>query len=99
MITHVVMASVLPGVPEADVDELLARWRALPGEIPDVRRLVAGRNLGFRDDKFALAAISEFDDEEAWRRFMEHPRHIALRDEISVRVLESSSVATVQFES
>ena len=98
MIRHVVMASLLPGVPDEDVEELLTRWRRLPEEIPEVLRLVAGRNLGLRDGRYALAAVSDFDDELAWRRFMEHPRHLAVRDEISARVIDPSTLATVQFE-
>lgn len=98
MIRHVVMAAALPGATDDQIDELLSRWRALPSEIPDILTLDAGRNLAFRDARYGLAAVSDFEDKAAWERFMEHPRHVALRDEVSSKVLDPATVATVQFE-
>lgn len=98
MIKHVLMANLLPDVTHEDVDNLIARWRALPDEIPDVVTLHAGRNLGLRDRQFEISAVAEFSDVDGWKRFIEHPRHMAFRDEVSINVVDPATVVTVQFE-
>jgi Stress responsive A/B Barrel Domain len=65
VIKHVVVAAARSGTPDADVDELVAAWRAPADRISDVESLTVGRDLGLGDGRFTLAAVVEFSSTDA----------------------------------
>lgn len=97
MIKHVVVAAVQPDTDHAELDELIAEWRLLEHHIPEVRSLTVGRNLGLLNQRYSVAAVAEFASPEDWRRFTDHPRHVAFGQHCA-RVLDRDRLAIVQFE-
>jgi hypothetical protein len=51
---------------------------ALPGQIPEVRSFRFGADAGLSNGNFDVAVVADFDDAEAYRRYAEHPAHVAL---------------------
>ena len=49
----------------------------LPSQIPEVRAFQFGQNAG-ADDNYDLGVVADFDDIDSYRRYAEHPAHVAL---------------------
>lgn len=53
----------------------------LPTLIPQIKRYEFGPDLGLSDGNPDLALIADFDSEEDWRAYQDHPAHlVVLRD-------------------
>jgi hypothetical protein len=98
MIRHIFLGTIRDGIPDEQVDELVRAWSAMPGKVPGLRRLTAGRNISPRDTRYGLALVADLDDMRAWEGFMEHPEHVAIFQRLSSRVIVPESRTTVQLE-
>lgn len=77
MIRHIVLFKFKPGVSWAD-DAVLAAEnvaRRVGDEVPDLRYWYAGRNFSDRPVAYDFVVIGLLADEDALRRYMEHPFH------------------------
>jgi hypothetical protein len=97
VIRHIFVGTAKEGVTPEQLEELLHAWRELPGYIPEVRRLTPGRNISPRDQKYTVALVADFDDMEAWERYMDHPAHIAVSQRLTSNLIKADSRAAVQF--
>src|SRR5438105_14257936 len=59
----------------------------MPGRVPGLRRLTAGRNVSPRDHRYSLALVADLDDMRAWEGYMEHPDHLAIIQRLSSHVI------------
>jgi hypothetical protein len=82
----VVLAKLKSGVTEAQV----AAWRdaVLAVRVDGLRAASMGRDLGLRDQTLDLAAVFDFDDEPAYRRFHHDPEHERIRRELAAPLVE-----------
>lgn len=72
---HIVLARWRP---EASADErqaLLAALTAMPARVPEIRSLRAGENIGASPHAFDLAVVMDFDDGDAFRRYLASGAH------------------------
>jgi hypothetical protein len=97
VLRHIFLAQTRPGVPSDDVDQLIAAWRAFPASIAEISSLTAGRNVSSEDRRYSVALVADFVDGDAWRRFMDHPAHLAVRTTISERALDPATRVMVQY--
>lgn len=97
MFRHIFMANVRGGSGGAEIDELLAAWRALGDRITDVKALSAGRNVSVQDRTYSIVLVADFASREAWERYMQHPDHLAVRDSLSAKVLDPVSRVSAQY--
>jgi hypothetical protein len=95
MLRHVVIFTFVPGTPDATVDEIAGRLRALEQEVGEVSSVTCERDLGISDRSADLVLITELADADAWRAYQSHPAHQAVL-ELILPVL--SSRAAVQYE-
>ena len=91
MFRHAALFRFTPESTDAQRDELVAALRTLPSVIPEIRDYRLGFDAGVAEGNFDLAVVGDFDDVEAWRRYMadaEHQRIIAelLRPILAERV-------------
>ncbi|MBG0854063.1 Dabb family protein [Streptomyces spinoverrucosus] len=79
MIRHLVLFKLNEGVERDDprVVEGVERFRALDGKIPEIRSWELGWNFSDRPIAYDFAINSSFDDQDALRRYVEHPEHQA----------------------
>ncbi|CAN5397610.1 hypothetical protein BH09ACT12_BH09ACT12_14820 [soil metagenome] len=78
MIRHLVARTFVEGVTPDQIAAMEERTRAFV-EIPGVRAVVTGPNLGLvaRSEGFEHLTIIDLDDEAAFRSFVADPRHSA----------------------
>src|SRR5438445_11352516 len=98
MIRHIFLGTVQDGIPDEQLDELIQAWSGMPGKVPGLRRLTAGRNVSPRDTRFSVALVADLDDMRAWEGYMEHPEHLAIIQRLSSRVIIPESRAMVQLD-
>lgn len=76
MLRHIVLLTFKPDATEA---EKTAVAEALEGlrRIPEVRALVCGPNVGTAPNHSDFALVADFDDIDAFRRYLASPPHRA----------------------
>ena len=96
MVRHVVTFRFAEGTTDAQRDRIVEGLRALPGQIPEIRRYVFGPDLGLAEGNFDFVVVADFDDADGYRRYAEHEAHVALIRE-AIRPVLAERVA-VQYE-
>jgi hypothetical protein len=80
MIKHIVMWRLRAFAENADKTENAARMKrmleALPGRIPEIRRLEVGLDTGGAEGAFDVVLCAEFDSPAALDRYQEHEDHL-----------------------
>lgn len=97
MFRHVFMAKVQQGVPDSEVEDLMAAWRQMGELIDDVKALSTGRNESSQDRTYTIVLIVDFDNRAAWERYMQHPVHVKVRTTLSAEVLDPVARVSAQY--
>lgn len=81
MLTHIVLVTIAPDTPEAQVTALVDGLRALPAQIPEIGDYQVGRDLGLAEGNAEVAIIAHFASPEDLATYIAHPAHqAAVRD-------------------
>jgi hypothetical protein len=96
MIRHCSLFRFKSGTADAVIDEIVGRFRVVADEVPVIRRAAIGRNIGFHDGNYDIAANIEFDTLDGYREYCVDETHLAFVDEWLLPYLESR--VAVQFE-
>jgi hypothetical protein len=75
MIRHVALFTFTPDARPAQVHALMDGLAALPGQIADIRDYRFGPDAGLRPGTADFAVVANFDDVDAFRRYVDHPAH------------------------
>ena len=75
MVRQVVLMRWNDGVSEDAKEGVAAALAGLPALIPEVRDMRMGADLGLRPGNFDFAVTAEFDDEDAYLLYRDHPAH------------------------
>ena len=94
MIRNVVLGRLRPDTDPALIDQALAGIVAL--NIPGTVVARAGRDAGLRPGNWDYAITSDFEDEDAYRRYDQDESHNRLRREFFGPL--SAEIARLQFE-
>lgn len=78
MFRHVVMFHWSEESTQAQREAALEALEALPECIEEVRTFSVGIDVGRTDTNHDLVVVADFDDEEAYRRYADHPDHRSL---------------------
>ncbi|MFI1379633.1 Dabb family protein [Embleya sp. NPDC020886] len=76
MLMHVVIATWKPDVSASDIAGIRTAVERFAEEIPGIRDVRAGADLGLREDNADFAMTAVFADVDALDRFVEHPAHV-----------------------
>lgn len=98
MIRHIFVGSFREDVHDAQIDELLARWRRLQTTIPEIRSFTAGRNVSKSDRDNSFALVADFDDWAGWDKYMNDAEHEAIRSQLTSKLVDPERRAVVQLE-
>lgn len=96
MIKHVV-AFRLKEVSAEQEEALLQAFRALEGQIPEIRSFTIGRNVSDRDQSYTHCLVAEMDDMDAVGRYLVHPAHKAAVDDHLAPIMEHRIVVDYTF--
>ena len=75
---HVVLFRWKPGTTAAQLETLERALAALPQQIPEIASYRFGRDAAQVNGNFDFAIVADFADVQAWRRYVDHPAHVAL---------------------
>ena len=96
MIRHVSLLTWVEGVTPEQVQAVIDGLRALPLQIPELRDYRVGPDLGIDDDTASFVVIAEFDDEDGYRTYRDHPAHRAVGAERILPILAARRAAQYQ---
>jgi hypothetical protein len=96
MILHLVLFQWKDGVTKAQVDELDRAMAALPAQIPEIKSIQCGSDLGYREGNASWAIAATFDDKAGWHAYQVHPSHQAVVKEVAAPIMASRTA--LQFE-
>lgn len=77
MLRHVVLLRWQPEVDEAARRAVCDALAAMPAAVPEIRDLRWGPNVGTSPNAFDLAVVMDFDDREAFARYLASAAHRA----------------------
>jgi quinol monooxygenase YgiN len=77
MLQHIVLFRLKDDVDETTIAERMADFAALVDEIAEIAELEVRRDIVGRPVSAHFGLVSQFADQEALRRYQQHPAHIA----------------------
>jgi hypothetical protein len=81
MFRHVALFKWKPEATKADRAAVWEGLSRLPAQIPELRSYVLGEDAGLTDTNYDFAVVADFDDEEGYRVYVDHPAHDKVRNE------------------
>ena len=95
MIRHVAVFRFVPEFTEEERQHWMSLLRALPAQIPELRRISVGEDVLRGPASHELAIVADFDDLTGLEAYTRHPAH----DEVlRISAPVKASLATVDFE-
>ncbi len=94
MIRHVVLLAWKDGTTPDQISAIETALAQMPQVMGFIRRYETGRDLGI-SGSHDFAIVADFDNEEDYRTYAEHPDHQAVLTDILAPVVESK--ARVQY--
>jgi len=94
LITHVYVAKLKPGTPDAAVSTWLAAIDAL--DIEGMLEIRSGADLDLREGNWDVAITADFSDAAAWHRYNDDTLHNQIRSEHAKPIVEAQQ--RVQFQ-
>jgi hypothetical protein len=76
VLRHVVLFTWSDAADEARRAATVAALRRLREEVGGMTAFAVGADAGLDDRNVHAALVADFPDEEAWRRYQTHPRHL-----------------------
>ena len=68
----------------------------MPQQMPFIRRYEFGPDLGLKEGNPDMALVADFDSEEDWREYSNHPDHLDLIENLVQPIVATAS--RVQYE-
>ena len=89
MLRHVNLLTWKDGTAQAAIDALSEYLSGYAAEIPEIREVSFGPDLGLADRNADFVIIVDFDDEEAFSRYLAHRAHSRMVEEFLKPILEA----------
>ena len=83
MLKHIVFLKFKPGTNEDDIKGIEKGLAGLPDRIPEIKRYEFGRDILRSNRSYDFALLSEFEDQDAMKRYQVHPYHFAVLNKIN----------------
>jgi endonuclease/exonuclease/phosphatase family metal-dependent hydrolase len=93
MIRHVSLLTFVPEATPEQMDAVAAALRALPPKIPELRDYRVGPDVGVDTGNATFVVIGDFDDEDGYRAYRDHPDHVAVAREHILPILAGRTAA------
>jgi hypothetical protein len=96
VIRHCSLFKFKLGTSEELIDEILAEFRGLAEKVPSIRSATIGKNIGFHEGNFDIAANVQFESIDGYREYSVDETHLKFVDEYLMPNLEAR--VAVQFD-
>ena len=96
MLRHIVMITFKPDVTDAQKDAYRSAVMGFADNIPEIRSLVCGDNVGSGPNHHDFAIVADFDDMAAFRKYIDGPVHQGYVQDHARKVVEK--LAAIQHE-
>lgn len=96
MFRHVVLFTWVAGATEEQKAAVESGLKGLPGVIPEIRHYDIGRDVGVNPGNYEFAVVADFDTEEDFLVYRDHPVHRAVIADTIRPILGNR--ASVQYE-
>ena len=93
MIRHVSLLTFVPEATPEQIDAAAAALRTLPPLIPELRDYRVGPDVGIDSGNATFVVIGDFDDEDGYRAYRDHPEHVAVAREHILPILAGRTAA------
>ena len=94
MLRHIVLFKFNENFSEEKLQAVADKMSALPDQVPQILSYTHGKDAGLSPTKFDYAMVADFDSEEDYAAYRDHPAHKAVGAEIMAMVAD---VAQMQF--
>ncbi|GAC1400823.1 MAG: hypothetical protein NVSMB65_18500 [Chloroflexota bacterium] len=91
MIQRIVLFQFKQETPDAEISACVALLRALPDQIPEIRRYAVAYNRKGRGERYYVSIVAAFADDAALERYEAHPANRAS----TRRLVQSIGASTV----
>ncbi|MEQ1885497.1 MAG: Dabb family protein [Bryobacteraceae bacterium] len=95
MILHLVLFTWKEGTTAEQVDALNKAMAELPGQIPELKDLKWGSDLGFREGNASWALAATFEDQAGWQAYQVHPAHQAVVKNLALPITASRNAIQI----
>ncbi len=96
MIRHIAMFTLKPDAPDTAVQSLEEGLSLLAQTINEIAAYTYGSDLGLRDGNYDFAVVADFQNDEDFKIYADHPDHQAFIQDRVAPILEKR--VSVQFE-
>jgi hypothetical protein len=96
VLRHVNLLTWKAGTEQAAIDALSEELSRYQGEIPEIRGLSFGRDLGLADNNVDFCIVVDFENDEAFSRYLAHPAHARMVEEFLKPILAARQA--IQFQ-
>jgi endonuclease/exonuclease/phosphatase family metal-dependent hydrolase len=93
MIRHVSLLTFVSDATSEQIDAAAAALRSLPPLIPELRDYRVGPDIGIDPGNATFVVIGDFDDEDGYRTYRDHPEHLAVASEHILPILRGRTAA------
>jgi ureidoacrylate peracid hydrolase len=97
MIKHVVLVKLKPDASPGQIDRMLEGYNSMKESIPDLLSWSMGANLR-RDGDYDYAMVAICEDAEALQRYVDHPVHRQVAQEVGRPIFQSREIADYEFD-
>ena len=77
MMRHIVLVRWMPGATPSEKEAVQQAISALPSQVPEIRSMQCGADVGGTPNSCDFAAVMDFDDRDAFRRYLQSAAHKA----------------------
>lgn len=77
MLRHIVLVRWKEGTTDAEKQAVRDALAALPAQVPEIRALTLGDDVGRKANNWDMAAVLDFDDRDAFQRYLASAPHRA----------------------
>ena len=96
MIRHIAMLTLKPDAPDTAVQSLEEGLSLLGQTITEIAAYTYGSDLGLRDGNYDFAVVADFENDEDFKIYADHPAHQAFIHDRVAPILKKR--VSVQFE-
>ena len=82
MIRHMVLFRWNPGTTAEQVSAVETALRTMPDAMPFIQRYEMGVDAGINEGSADFALVADFETEEDWRKYSNHPEHLKVLKEL-----------------
>jgi len=98
MIRHVVLMRLAPDTTDEQRTAIADGIRSLPSTIAEIVSISCGSDIGVAPGNADFASVAEFNDEDDYLVYAEHPDHLRVITELIRPVLTERTAVQYRFE-